>query len=820
MIKNYFITAIRSFWRNKVFSLINVLGLSIGISAALVIFLIVYYELSYDKFEQSRDRIYRVTMDLKFNNVDGHSTAVMAPLANAIQHEVTGVEQTVPVMQFQGDASATVAITRENSDQSTIFKKQPNIVFTNPQYFYLLPYKWVAGSPNISLKDPFKVVLTESRAHQYFPSLPVTDIIGKQINYNNDVTATVSGVVQDLNERTSFDAVEFISYATIAQTHLQDDFMMNTWNDWMAYSQLYVKLSAGTNASQIESQLKLLLKKYNKDANKDEANKMSFHLQPLSDVHFNSLYAGFGQRLAHMPTLYGLLAIAAFLLLLGCINFINLTTASATQRAKEIGIRKTMGSSKKQLIAQFLGETFLITLAATLLSVSLTPFLLKLFSDFTPPGLQFDLAHQSYIYLFLFLLTLLVSFVSGLYPALILSGYNPAIVLKSSAFSNSAETRRAWVRKTLTVSQFVIAQFFVIATIMVGKQINYSLNTDLGFRKDAILSFDVPRDTIPSNRSTLVNEIKIIPGVQMVSRGFLTPADEGAAFSDITYIDGKKEVKENVQIRWGDSNYLKLFGIKLLAGRNVAQSDTIREFVINETYARMLGFINPQNAINKRLDFNGKKIPIVGVMHDFHEQSLHAEIGPIVFGSFINRSYFFHVALQPQNAEGTAWPNTIAAIKKAYSQIYPGDDFNYKFFDDTIAKFYENEQKTSELLKWATGLAIFISCLGLLGLVIYTINTRRKEIGIRKILGASVTGIVTILSKDFVKLVCIAFFIAAPVAWWATYKWLEDFAYRTAMSWWVFVAAGVFMLLVAIITLGLQTIKAATANPVKSLRTE
>ncbi len=589
----------------------------------------------------------------------------------------------------------------------------------------------------------------------------------------------------------------------------------------MAYSQVYVKLSAGTNTAHTESNLKTLLTKYNKKTNKDAANTMRFHLQPLSDVHFNSLYAGFGQRLAHLPTLYGLLAIAAFLLLLGCINFINLTTANATQRAKEIGIRKTVGSSRQQLILQFLGETFFITLMAAIISVCLTPLLLKLFAGFIPEGLHFNFLHQPYVFLFLLLLTVFVSFISGLYPALILSGYKPAIVLKSQASANGGKTRQAWIRKSLTISQFVIAQFFIIGTIMVSKQINYSLNADMGFKKDAILSFDVPRsDTILNHRTQLLNELKTIPGVQMVSRGFLVPADDGASYTDISYTDNKSEIKQNVQIRWGDTNYLRLFNIKLLAGRNIEQSDTIKEFVINETYAKVLGFKNPQNAINKQLNYNGKKMSIVGVMHDFHEQSFHAAVEPIVFASFTDRSYFFHVALQPQNADGTLWQITISNIQKLYNRMYPSEDFSYTFFDDTIAKFYAAEQKTASLLTWATGLAIFISCLGLLGLVMFTINTRRKEIGIRKILGATVANIVSVLSTDFLKLVCIAFLIAAPLAWWATYKWLQDYAYRTAMSWWVFFIAGVFMLLIALITLVIQTIKAAIANPVKSLRTE
>ncbi|MBV9963483.1 MAG: ABC transporter permease [Parafilimonas sp.] len=815
MFKNYLRTAFRNFWRHKYFSVINVLGLSIGISASLIIFLIVQYEMSYDKVQTDANRIYRVVMDMKFNGDDGHSAAVPAPLSTAIQREITGVEATVPIMQFQGDASAKVSIGKEGSSKPSVFKKQANIVFTSPQYFSLLPFKWVAGSPESSLKNPFHVVLTESRVKQYFPSMNINDVIGKQIRYNDDFTATVSGVVKDLDAHTSFDAVEFISFATISQTHLQDDFMMNTWDDWMAYSHIYVKLSSNTKNANVQTQLNHLFVKYNKNANKDAANYIHLHLQPLNDVHFNSLYASFDGRIAHKSTLYGLLAVAAFLLILACINFINLTTANAAGRAKEIGIRKTMGSSKKQLIFQFLGETFLLTIAACAISFCTAPLLLKMFADFIPPGLNFQPFNQPNIFLFLLALAVIVSFLSGLYPAFILSGYKPVKVLKNQSFTFSNETRHAWIRKTLTVSQFVIAQFFVIATVMVSKQINYSLNADMGFRKNAVLSFDMPRqDTVAGHRTVLLNKIKAMPGVQLASRGFLTPADEGAAFTNIKY-EGS-DYKESVQLRWGDSNYLKLYNIQLIAGRNVQQSDTIKEFLINETYAKALGFKNPQDAVGKFLDFNNQKLPVVGVMHDFNEQSFHAAVGPLVFASFNDRSYFIHVLLQPNST----WSNTIEQIQKAYHQIYPDEDFTYKFLDDTIAKFYESEQHTASLLSWATGLSILISCLGLLGLVMYTINTRTKEIGIRKILGATVISIISILSKDFVQLVSIAFVIATPIAWWAIYKWLQDFVYKINMSWWVFVLCGFAMLLIALITLSIHTIKAAIANPVKSLRTE
>jgi putative ABC transport system permease protein len=817
MFRNYFKTAWRNFFRKKAFSAINVMGLSIGISAALVIFLIVYYEFSFDKFEKDADRIYRVVLDAKFSGNEGHSAAVPAPLGSAIQNEVTGVEQTVPVFQFQGDASAKVTIVKEGSGQPVVFKKQDNIVFTNVQYFSLLPYKWIKGSPNASLKNPFNVVLTESRAHQYFPALSLNDIVGKTITYNDDISVTVSGIVGDLHEQTSFHAVEFISLPTIAQTHLRDQFMMNVWNDWMAYSQLYIKLKKKISPAHIERQLKSLLNKYNKDANKDAANTMSFRLQPLSDLHFNSLYPGIGQRIAHKPTLYGLLAIAAFILLLGCINFINLTTANATQRAKEIGIRKTMGSSKRQLVFQFLGETFLLTFVAACISVFAAPLLLKLFSDFIPSGLSSDFLYQPVIFAFLFLLAVLVSFISGLYPAMILSGYKPVIVLKGQAFANSSETRHAWVRKTLIVSQFVIAQFFIIATLMVARQINFSLSTDLGYETQGIITFSTPRDTTTIHTRELLNEINAIPEVEIAARGFFSPGDIGAAFTSVSYAP-EPEIKPQVQIRWGDPEYINVYRIKLLAGRNVAPGDTMKEFLINNVYAKLLGFQKPQDAVGKLLSFNGKTMPVVGVMQDFHDQSMHASITPIVFAG--NSGGTFHIRFKKNNEREATWKNAIAKIQKAYKRVYPEADFEYKFFDKTVEDFYIKEQQTSSLLKWATGLTIFISCLGLLGLVIFTINTRSKEIAIRKVLGASVTNLIAILSTDFMRLVFIAFVIAVPLAWWAVYKWLQDFAFKTEMSWWVFAVSGFSLLFLALLTLSIRTIKTATSNPVKSLRTE
>jgi len=816
MFKNYFTVALRNFGRNKTFSVINVLGLSIGISAALVIFLIVRYEYSYDRFEKDGDRIYRVVLDAKFNGSEGHSSAVPAPLSGAIQREITGIDETVPVMTFQGDATANVVVTG-NSGQDVVFKKQADVIFTNEQYFQLLPFNWIAGSRQSSLKEPFTVVLGASRAQLYFPDVTPADIIGRRITYN-DITVTVSGIVEDLNQHTSFNAGEFISFPTIAKTNLQNQFMMDIWNDWMAYSKLFLKIAKGNNSEKAEAGINNLLRKYNKDANKDSANMMALRLQPLSDVHFNSTYAGFGERLANRTTLYGLLAIAVFLLLLGCINFINLTTAQASRRAKEIGIRKTMGSSKRSLVFQFLSETFLTTMAATILSIAITPFLLKVFENFMPPGLRLELFNQPTLIAFLLLLAITVSFLSGLYPAFVLSGFNPVLVLKNQAFAGSGQSRNVWVRKTLTISQFVIAQFFVIATVMISRQINYSINMDMGFNKEAVIYFDLPRDTVKNHVKQIMNDVRALPGVSLASAGFLAPADNGAAFTNISYNNGKEELRPNVQIRWGDPDFINVYQIKILAGRNILPSDTTKEVMINESYAHALGFVNAAEALNKQLTWNNKTLPVVGIMKDFHDLSAKSLINPMVFSGRDGST--IHIKLKANNTNGIKWQNTLAGVEHAFKQVYPGEDFNYKFMDDTIARFYETEQHTASLLKWATGLTVLISCLGMLGLVIYTTNARTKEIGVRKVLGASVPDIVTILSTDFVRLVLIAFAIAAPAAWWASYKWLQDYAYKTEMSWWIFTICGLFMLLVALGTLSIQIMKAAMTNPVKSLRTE
>jgi ABC-type antimicrobial peptide transport system permease subunit len=421
--------------------------------------------------------------------------------------------------------------------------------------------------------------------------------------------------------------------------------------------------------------------------------------------------------------------------------------------------------------------------------------------------------------LFLLVLVLVVTVLSGVYPSLVLSGFKPALVLKNQAFANTGQTRTAWLRKSLTVSQFVIAQVFIIGTLLVSKQISYAINKDLGFKRDAILTFRTNYSEAAKKKSVLLDKLRATPGVALVSISNNPPSSNGTWTSTMDFNNGKKEIHENVQVKIADSNYFRIYGFRLLAGTSAPQSDTTNAVAINETYLHLLGYQDPQKVIGQSIKWNGNT-RIVGVVADFFPRSLREPIKPLVIANGARGANTFNVKLQPRTADGSNWLTTIAAIQKAFRSVYPNDDFDYLFVDDTIAKFYTAEKNISRLLAWATGLTIFISCLGLLGLVIYVTNQRTKEIGIRKVIGATVTNLIILLSRDFLKLIGLAILIAVPISWWGGHKWLENFAYKTSLSWWIFAAGGSTLLLIALIILCIRTLRAALVNPVKSLRSE
>ncbi|MCB0602152.1 MAG: ABC transporter permease, partial [Saprospiraceae bacterium] len=468
-----------------------------------------------------------------------------------------------------------------------------------------------------------------------------------------------------------------------------------------------------------------------------------------------------------------------------------------------------------------LSETFILAAIAAIISLSITPVILRMFSGFIPESLHFSLPQHPVVLLVVAGLIVLVGLLAGFYPAMVLSRLKAVIAIKNTA-SDAATNRGALIRKSLIVSQFVVAQFFIIATLIVGKQIRYSLNKDMGFQRDAIISFRAPYNYMnPDNKQYVLNDrLRSIPGIEKMSLAGAPPASNSTNTTSMEFTEDGKDIETMVEVKNADTSYFNLYGIRLLAGRNLQPSDTLKEYVINEYYCHFLGYDNPQDIIGKTIKRNTRNIPIVGVVNDINTKSVARAIGPLAFASIGKNHSTFHVKLPSQGESTSAWSKTIDAIQKVFNEVYPDQEFSYTFFDDDVAAFYKKEKDIAKLLNWSAGLTIFISCLGLLGLVLFTTTQRVKEIGVRKVLGASVGQLVVLLSSDLLKLVMIAFFIAAPFAWWIMHRWLDNYAYRTSVGIWLFALSGLVMLLVAVITLSTQTIRSALANPADSLRSE
>ncbi|QMW06996.1 ABC transporter permease [Spirosoma foliorum] len=811
MLRNYFKTSIRNLAKHRVSTLINLLGLTLGVTACLVIYLITSYELGYDTFHPDGERIYRVVGDVKYNATDEkHSVGFLpAPVPQALRKEVAGLETVAAFHNLESDV-----LIPNGKEKPIRFESRrrtggdANIIVVEPQYFDIFKYQWLAGNPKIALNEPFKLVLSEQKARTYFGDLPLSEIIGKELIYEDSVRVSVSGIVKDWGKPTDFTFTDFISFATIRASQLKRGINLDDWNDNWSASQAFVKLPAGSTPNQLTASLQQFSKKH------FQAD-MKFWpaLQPLSDLHFNETYQDNYSRKAHLPTLYGLMAIAGFILLIAAINFINLSTAQSVQRAKETGIRKVMGSSRANLVMQFLSETVFLTFVAVLISLVLVNPILSAFQSLTPKGLTFDLFSWQTL-IFLGIVTLVTSLLSGFYPSWVLSSYLPVLTLKGQTAVTGGQ--KGYLRKGLIVFQFTVSLVFIISTFIVSRQLNFMRNADLGFSTNAIIEVHTHHD---DKSLVLAEKIRNLAGVEQITLQWFPPMGSAYMVTKLKY-QGKKEIEMDVSAKAGDANFIPLYKLRLLAGRNYLKSDSLRELVINATYAKALGFKKPTDAINELIEFQGRKYPIVGVVADFHEQSFHEKIEPTFIGYLPRQSKNIGVKLATQGGQLSDVKEILASIEQEWKTVYPDNKFDYSFLDDSIARLYEKEQQTSQLVNTATAIAILISCMGLFGLATFTAQQRTKEIGVRKVLGASVGSIVVLLSKDFLKLIIIALLLSSPIAWWGMNQWLKDFAYKIDMAWWIFALAGILAVAIALLTVSFQSIKAALVNPVKSLRSE
>jgi putative ABC transport system permease protein len=809
MLKNYMLIALRNLRRNKLFSVINIAGLSISISAALVIYLIVQHEFSFDTHHSDGDRVYRVTTLSYFSGDEFPNSGVPAPLSKAIASDIKGIEEVAPFYLWSPEISIATG-----KVEHPFAPHQTEVIFAGKGYFDLLSYDWIYGSPETSLQASNQVVLTESRAKSLFSIQNALDAVGRTITFNDKVQTTVTGIVKDIDQHTDFIFRIFVSLSTAEKADLEEYLYFENWDNVNSDVQLLVKLAPGIAPEQIETQFPTLLRKYLED---DPESKRIHQLQALTDIHFNPKFNNFNQPQAHKPTLYGLLLVAFFLLLLGSINFVNISTALSSQRAKEISVRKTFGSLKKQIVSQFLGETLIYTSLAAILSLAFTPFVFIAFQDFIPSGLTSASLWQPHVFIFLFLLVCLLGILSGAYPAFILSRLRPLWLQKNKGTISGTKPQGQWLQQSLLTLQFVIAISLILGTMIVNQQLRFALNKDLGFHQDAVVTFTIPWERRQEkSRFALQNQLQNIAGIEKVSLGSDPPASASTNSSTLQFTRNDDINETHVHFKFGDENYLDLYQLKLLAGRNFQAKDSVREYIINETYAEILGFSDPSDAVGQILKRDEQEATIVGVVEDFHLKSIHEPIKPLVITTDDIQLRTYHVAL----ASNAHFSQALEKIEKAWNEAYPEASFAYRFVDQRIADFYRQEQRTVKLLFWSTAIAVLISCLGLFGLTSISVVRRTKEIGIRKVLGASVRSILIMLYVNFFKILLISFFIGILLANYFMTDWLDNFAYKTEIHWWLFIIPGLLILLIGLITVSVQTIKAARQNPVESLRYE
>lgn len=803
MFRNYFKTALRNLRRNKVYAGINVAGLAVGIAACLLIFLVVRFETSYDKHHENGKNIYRVVSLFQTEDGYDHSPGAAFPVGPALRTDFPQLKHVARIIQSQDEQ-----ITISNANGQPAKKFTGRLYYTEPEFFSMFDFEWLTGDAQSTLSQPGSAVLTQEAAEKYFGNWK--NAIGKTFLHDNKHTYQVNGILKNPPVNTDFPFHVLVSYKSIEDTQLG-----NNLEDWVStYSQNYtfIQLPANYSPGKFNTELEGFVKKHKPS----EYTKDKYALQPLSEIHYDDTYGNYNARTFSHSLVTALTLIAIFLVIIACVNFINLATAQAVNRAREVGVRKVMGSNRRQLAVQFLCETGIITFTALLLAIGIASAVLPLLNQFLNVQISFNIVKEPVLILFVLGIGLAVTFLSGLYPALILSGFNPITALKSKITTKM--TGGISLRRALVVLQFAIAHILIIGTLVVMSQMNFFRKATLGFDKQAVVNVPIPRDSASRSKiDVLRHELLQGPGISQVSFSLATPAEDGGWQSDFKFDHAAKSTNWSANLKWADVEYFDVYKLEFAAGRPYAESDTVREFVVNETLARKLGYTDFNQIIGKQIDFWDGKIvaPIVGVVRDFNSFSLREPMAPVVLGSKQNNYYMINVRLKPDETEAA-----LAFIEKAWSKTYPDNVYEYAFMDQTIDEFYKQEAQLSALYKIFAAIAIFISCLGLYGLVSFMAAQRTREVGIRKVLGASSRTIVYLLSKEFTVLIFIAFIIAGPIAWFIMKNWLQNYSYRVPLGVSIFIAAIIGSILIAWITVGYRAIKSALANPVKALRSE
>lgn len=810
MIRNYIKIAFRSLKKQPFFTMINMFGLAIGMAGSLLIALYIYDELSYDKMFADADRIYRIDTDIKFGGSERRSSEAAPPMAAALEQDFAKVESTV---RFRDRGS----ILMRNSEESTNSKER-GATFVDSTFFKVFGIELLSGDKETALKEANTLVLTKTVAEKHFGK---ENAIGKSVVLNNEDTYIVTGVIDDL-PKNSFLRDHSVFMAMAGNVASREDI----WGSLNFFT--FVKLRPDTNLDNFQVQLDGMFEKYmvpwaqkvfpgiTKASFEASGNYVRYYSMPLTDIHLYSDRNTEMSSNSSIQNVYILSFIGLFLIFLACVNFMNLSTAHSLKRAKEVGIRKTLGSNKRELIAQFLTESGLISFVSMLIAMIITLIALPFFNDLSGKSIVLPVANPLF-WLIIISVTVLLGLLSGSYPAFFMSRFKPVDTLKGGSQNNVGGGA---IRSTLVVFQFAVSVFLIVGTLVVFQQLEFIQNKDLGFEKEQVLLIN---DTYAAGDqlSSFKDEVLNLSAVQNATLSNFMPTPSGRSDSSF-FQEGDSEQQNAIQMQeWGvDTDYLRTLGITLIAGRDfnkqsVADSSAV---IINESALAYLK-LDAQEVLGTRItEANGPNdiVPytIIGVVKSFHYESMHQNIGAV--GLFLNKSSgSMAIKLKSDDYSGV-----VSSIESLWKEQAPGQPFNYRFMDDAFNSTYDAEQRLGRIFIIFTTLSIFIACLGLFGLASFNAQKRTKEIGVRKVLGASVSQITFGLTTDFLKLVGIATAIALPLGWYVMNKWLQDFSYRIEISWEILVFSAVLVIIIAILTVSYQSIKAAIANPVKSLRTE
>lgn len=793
MLGSYLKFSLRSLAKHKVFTAINLIGLAVGMAGAIVIFQLAKYHVSVDRYHANADRTYRVVVDLHLEDGSVEQERGSAfVLHETLKKEFSYVRDAAYV------AHKELTIRVDDGGTSRKFLEKDHLVFTNADFFKIFDYKWIRGNASAMLA-PNQAVVTERYARKYFGN---GNAMGRVIRANNRENLVIAGIVADYPDQTDFKQDIFVSLPTLKK--IVPEYGYQDWG-WIDGSrETFVTLRSPEDKAAFEAQMPAFANKYYGP----DGKVFHYHLQDLSDVHFNIAYGG---KIKY-NTLIVLATVGILLVLIACFNFINLSTAQAFKRSKEVGVRKVLGVSQAQVFWLFIQETALLTFAAGALALSFAWLFAPMLSQWLGLNVRVNVFSDVQLLAFCGVLLLFVMMLAGVYPALVISRINPVKAIKGLLKENNRSFFS--VRKGLVVTQFSISFVLIAVSTLIILQARFLKNKDLGMSKELILHLNLP-ETETSKLTALRNDLSALPEVTDLSFFRSAPSVQTSGGGTIKF-ENRDWEKFVARSRAADDHFVKTYGLKLIAGRVPVHSDTLNELLINRKLVRALGLKSPEAALNRRLHVGdaGKTGTIVGVLSDFNNGDLYTGIEPTIVFADQSRYRWAGVKLGQVNAA------TISRIGSIWQKQFPENVFEYSFYDEEIAKFYQREELATRLTTTFALLSVCLSCLGLFGLAIFAIEQRTKEIGIRKVLGASVAGITAMLSMDFLKLVLVAIVIASPVAWYFMHRWLQDFAYRIDIHWGIFAWAGFLAAGIALLTVGFQSIKAALTDPVTSLKRE